>query len=125
MTMKPIKTKKEYQEALERLEHLIDKNPKKGTKECGELSMLAETIGGYEQKMFPVSKPDPVEAIKFRMDQQGLRQADLLPYFSNSRSVVSATLNKKRFLTVKQIRKLHYGLNIPLEILVQEYDLDR
>lgn len=115
--VKVIKTEKEYQNALEELEPLMDAAP--GSKEEQELELLALLIEKYEDEHFPIPLPDPVEAIKFRMEQQGLTQKDLIPYLG-SQSKVSEILNRKRSLTVAMIRNLHEGLEIPAEVLIQK-----
>ena len=115
--VKVIKTEKEYQNALEELEPLMDAAP--GSKEEQELELLALLIEKYEDEHFPIPLPDPVEAIKFRMEQQGLTQKDLIPYIG-SQSKVSEVLNHRRPLSLEMIRKLHEGLEIPAEVLIQK-----
>lgn len=117
MIEKVIKTEKEYQIALEELEPLMDAVP--GSKEEQELELLALLIEKYEDEHFPISLPDPVDAIKFRMEQQGLTQKELIPYLG-SQSKVSEILNRKRPLTLTMIRNLHEGLEIPAEVLIQK-----
>jgi HTH-type transcriptional regulator / antitoxin HigA len=118
MNLKPIKTKKDYQEALERLEVIFD--AKKGTLEGDELEILGILIEQYENKHFPIDLPDPIEAIKFRMEQLGYTQTDLAKVVGlKSRS--SEILNKKRKLSLEMIRKLHDKLNIPTDVLIQAY----
>lgn len=92
-----------------------------GTDEGDELEVLAALIEVYEERHFPVDPPDPIEAIRFRMDQQGLTRRDLEPYIGPS-GRVSEVLNRKRRLTLPMIRRLHEGLGIPLESLVQPVD---
>lgn len=118
MKISPIKNENDYQNALERLELIFD--AQKGTEEGDELEILSILIDGYENENFPIGMPDPVEAIKFRMEQMGMKQKDLEEVFGfNSR--VSEILSKKRKLTLKMIRKLNTTLRIPTEVLVQEY----
>lgn len=88
-----------------------------------QLRRLADAIEDFEAREWPPQLPDPVEAIKFRMDQQGLRQRDLIPILG-SRSRVSEVLNRKRRLTLPMIRSLHRELGIALEVLSQDYTLD-
>ena len=118
MTIKPIKTKKDYQQALDRLEMIFDS--KKNSAEGGELEVLGILIEKYENENFPVDFPNPVEAIKFRMEQMGYTQSDLAKIIGlKSRS--SEILNKKRKLSLEMIRQLHDKLKIPTEVLIQSY----
>ncbi len=118
MNIKPIKTEQDYQEALDRLEVIFD--AKKGSPEGDELEILGLLIEKYESIHFPIDLPDPIEAIKFRMEQMGYSQSDLVKIIG-LKSRVSEILNKKRKLTLEMIRKIHVALNIPTEILVQSY----
>lgn len=118
MTIKPIKTEEDYENALKRLELIFD--AKKDSKEGDELEILSILIDKFENENFPIGLPDPIEAIKFRMEQMGLKQKDLAEIVGFS-SRVSEILNKKRKLTLEMIRNLHLKLNIPTEILVQDY----
>lgn len=118
MNIKPIKTEQDHQEALDRLEVIFD--AKKGSPEGDELEILVLLIEKYESVHFPIDLPDPIEAIKFRMEQMGYTQSDLVKIIG-LKSRVSEILNKKRKLTLEMIRKIHVALNIPTEILVQSY----
>ena len=118
MNIKPIKTEQDYQEALDRLEVIFD--AKKGSPVGDELEILGLLIEKYESVHFPIDLPDPIEAIKFRMEQMGYTQSDLVKIIG-LKSRVSEILNKKRKLTLEMIRKIHVALNIPTEILVQSY----
>ena len=118
MNIKVIKTEKAYQQALERLEVIFD--AKAGTEEGDELEVLSILIEIYENEYFPIDLPDPIEAIKFRMEQLGLQQKDLAEIIG-FKSRVSEILNYKRKLTLEMIRSLHKGLNIPTNVLIQEY----
>lgn len=118
MKLKPIKTKKDYTEALERLEKIFDS--KKGTKEGDELEILGILIEKYEEEHFPIGLPDPVEAIKFRMEQMGYSQADLAEVVG-LKSRASEILSKKRKLSLEMIRQLHERLRIPTDVLIQQY----
>jgi HTH-type transcriptional regulator/antitoxin HigA len=118
MTYKVIKTEKEYQRALMRLE-LISNAPK-GSKNGNELELLSLLIDNYEKEKYPIDLPDPIEAIKFRMEQLGYKQKDLAEAMG-LKSRVSEILNRKRKLTLDMIRKLHEMLGIPTEVLIQEY----
>jgi len=110
---------KEHAEALATLDGLLDVEPQPGTPEADELQLLALVIETYEKERWPIGLPDAVDAIRFRMDQQGLTQRDLEP-FIGSRASVSAVLSGKRALSMRMIRALHAGLEIPLEVLVPE-----
>ena len=118
MTIKPIKTKKDYQQALARLEIIFD--AKKGSAKGDELEILGMLVDNYENENFPIGFPDPVEAIKFRMEQLGYSQADLVKVMG-LKSRVSEILNRKRKLSLEMIRQLHQQLNIPSEVLIQAY----
>lgn len=117
MKPKVIKTRADYQAALAYLETLMDAEP--GTSQEEELELFAVLLDNYEREHFPIGLPDPVEAIKFRMEQQGLTRRDL-ELFIGSQSKVSEVLNRKRSLSVAMIRALHIGLDIPAEVLLQE-----
>ena len=116
--IKPIKTESEYQNALNRLKEIFDAKP--GTREGDELEILSILINNYENEHFPIDSPDPIEAIKFRMDQLGIKQKDLAKILG-FKSRVSEIINKKRKLSLSMIRKLHHHLNIPTEVLIQDY----
>jgi HTH-type transcriptional regulator / antitoxin HigA len=117
--MKPIHTEKEYEIALQRVEILFD--AKKGTPEGDELEVLLILIDKYEKENFPIDLPDPIEAIKFRMEQLEMKPKDLADLIGY-KSRVSEILNRKRKLTLDMIRKLHVNLNIPTDVLVQDYE---
>ena len=117
MIPKIIKTEEEYENTLERIDTLMDATP--GAPEGDELELLATLVELYEAEIYPIGLPDPVEAIKFRMEQQGLRQKDLVSFFG-SRSKVSEVLSGLRPLSLAMIRRLHTGLGIPAEVLLQE-----
>ncbi len=118
MKMKPIRTEEDYGIALARLEKIFDSDP--GTKDGDELEILALLIEDYENKHYPIGPPDPIEAIKFRMEQMGLKQKDLGKILGH-KSRASEILNRKRKLTLSMIRALNEKLNISTEVLVQEY----
>ena len=117
--MKIIKNKKDYEIALEQVEKLIDLDPLKDTKEADKLDLLSLLIQKYEDEHYPISLPTPVDAIKFRMEQLGLHNSDLVQYLG-SKSRVSEILNQKRSLSLNMIRKLHNGLKISAEILISD-----
>jgi HTH-type transcriptional regulator/antitoxin HigA len=116
---KLIKTPKDHAEALQRLDVLMAGNPAAGTAEGNELELLAHLIAQYEKQTHDLGFPTPLEAIYFRMDQQGLKPKDLVPYLG-SPSKVSEVLHGKRPLTLAMIRRLHEGLGIPAEVLIGE-----
>jgi HTH-type transcriptional regulator/antitoxin HigA len=115
MIIHPVKTEDDYNKVLMRIEALMDVLP--DTKEGDELDVLATLVESYERDHFPIGSPDPVEAILFRMDQMGIDRKALEPYLGG-RSRVSEVLNRKRGLSMNQVRKLHDGLKIPLENLL-------
>src|SRR3990172_1282690 len=118
MNLKPIRTKKDYQQAMDRLELIFDAG--KGTEEGDELEILGILIDQYENKHFPIDLPDPIEAIKFRMEQLGYNQTDLAKVVG-LKSRASEILSKKRKLSLEMIRQIHDSLNIPTEVLIQAY----
>jgi len=118
--IKVIRTDAEHAAALAEIERLMSREPGAGTPEAEEIGVLSLLVEDYESKRFPISHPDPIEAIKFRMEQQGFAQRDLVPYIG-SPSRVSEILARKRSLTLPMIRALHAGLGIPAESLLQEH----
>jgi len=120
--LKPIKTKRQYETALETIYNLLQKNLKSNSKDSDELEILSILVEKYEEKNYKIDLPDPVEAIKFRMDALGLSQNDLSEYMG-FKSRVSEILNKKRKLSLPMIRTLNEKLNIPLETLVRDYKI--
>jgi HTH-type transcriptional regulator/antitoxin HigA len=115
MDIRPIKSESDYQIVLARIEELMD--AELDSPAGDELDVLATLVEAYEAQHFPIDPADPVEAIIFRMEQQGLRRKDLEPYLG-SRQRVSEVLNRRRGLSLEMIRRLHEGLNIPLENLI-------
>lgn len=115
--VKLIKTPEEHEKVLKRIEELFDAEP--DTPEGDELELLVTLLELYEKEKYPISSPDPISAIKFRMEQQGLKNKDLIPYIG-SKSKVSEVLSGKRALSLNMIRKLNEGLGIPAEVLIQE-----
>lgn len=118
---KVIKNRAEYDEVFAEIDALLDLDPDSGTEEADRLELLTFLVEDYESKRFPVGAPDPVEAIRFRMEQQGLTQRDLVPYIG-SRSKTSEVLSGKRPLSLPMIRALHSGLGIPAPVLIQQND---
>jgi HTH-type transcriptional regulator / antitoxin HigA len=115
MNLKPIHSKKDLAVALARIDELID--AKHGTPEYDELEILSTLVEAFEDKHFPVLPPDPVEAIKFRMDQLGLQQKDISKYFGG-KNRTSEVLSRKRPLSLRMIRNLHKNFNIPSDTLL-------
>lgn len=118
MTQKILKSNSEYKVALARAEQLVTLDPVVGIEEADELEVLAVLIADYESKHVSIPPPDPIEAIRFRMEQMNLSQGDLVPYIG-SKSRVSEVLAGKRRLTLPMIRALSTGLGIPLRVLIQ------
>ena len=115
MNLKPIKNKTHYNQALKRINELW--GAKRNTEKGDELDVLLLLVEKYEEEHYPIPPSDPVEAIKFLMEQKGLTRKDLEPYLG-TRARVSEVLNKKRNLTLPMIKKLHEGLNIPYNCLI-------
>ena len=122
MDIKPIKTEADYQAALSRLDEIFD--AREDTPESDEADILAMLIDEYENKHYPIDPPDPIEAIKIRMEDMQLKQADLIPELGG-KNRVSEILNRKRRLTVDMIRRLTARLNISADILIKDYKLTR
>jgi HTH-type transcriptional regulator / antitoxin HigA len=120
MELKPIKTEMDYRAALKRLEEIFD--AKLGTPESDELEILGLMVDDYEIKNYPIEAPDPIEAIKIRMEEMHLRQVDLISEIGG-KSRVSEILNRKRRLTVEMIRKLAIRLNLSANLLIKDYQL--
>jgi HTH-type transcriptional regulator / antitoxin HigA len=118
MEIKPIKNDADYQAALEEIERLFDAAP--DTPDGDRLEVLTTLVEAYEEKLYSIPMPDPVEAILYHMESRGLSRRDLEPYIG-SRARVSEVLNRKRPLTMEMIRSLHRGLGIPAEVLIQPY----
>lgn len=118
--LKPVKNKKQYEEALERIYSLLQKNIKAGSKESDELEILSILVKEYENIHFPIPKPDPLEAIKFRLEQMEMSESELSEILGY-RSRKSEILSGKRKLNLTMIRKLNEVLKIPAEILIQAY----
>lgn len=114
-----IKNSEEHAAAMARLIELASGDLQLGTDDFDEFELLGLLIEHYESREFPMDKPDPIEAIKFRMDQQGLSHADMKQYIGSA-SKVSEVLNRKRPLSLSMIRRLHDGLGIPADILIQD-----
>ena len=122
MNIKLIKTETDYQTALKRLELVFD--AKTGTTESDEADILGLMIDDYEKKHYPIEAPDPIEAIKIRMEEMQLKQVDLADAIGG-RNRVSEVLNRKRKLTVDMIRNLTVRLNLSPGLLINDYQLTR
>jgi HTH-type transcriptional regulator/antitoxin HigA len=122
MSIKPIKTEIDYRMTLKRLEEIFDAAV--GTPESDEADILGLMLDAYEKKHFPIDAPDPIEAIKIRMEEMNLKQVDLIDEFGG-KNRVSEILNRKRKLTVEMIRKLTIRLNLPSGLLINDYQLSR
>ena len=120
MNIKILKTEKEYETALERIDAIFDAKP--NTPKGDEFELLALLLDKYEEEHFPIDLPHPIEAIKFRMEQRGLKQKDLVECFGD-KSKVSDVLNLKRKLNLNYIRNLHEKLQIPLNALIGDYEV--
>ena len=116
MTIKPIKTKNDYHDTLHKIEKIWDAKP--GSPNSDLLEVLTILVEKYENDHFAITPSDPVEAIKFRMEQEGLQQKDLVRFFPG-KNRVSEVLNRKRPLSLGMIRSLHVGLGIPAAVLIR------
>ncbi|WP_289024254.1 helix-turn-helix domain-containing protein [uncultured Salegentibacter sp.] len=122
MKIKPIKTEKDYEQALQRLEVIFDADS--SSKEGDEAEILSLLIENYENEQYPIEAPDPMEAIKIRMEEMNLKQKDLVGIIGG-KSRVSEILNKKKRLTVDMIRELERVLHISASVLVNNYQLSK
>jgi HTH-type transcriptional regulator/antitoxin HigA len=122
MDLKPIKTEQDYRDALTRLDEIFDAPI--GSPDSDEADILGIMIDDYENKHYPIEAPDPIEAIKIRMEEMQLKQVDLIPEIGG-KSRVSEILNRKRRLTVEMIRKLTIKLNLSAGLLISDYQLVR
>jgi HTH-type transcriptional regulator/antitoxin HigA len=121
MNIKPIHNHADHAAALKEIERLWDK-ARVGTPEGDKFEVLSALVNAYEREHFRIPAPDPIEAIRFRMEQQGLTTKDLLPIFK-TRARVSEVMSKRRRLNLPMIRRLHARLAIPIECLVQDYKI--
>lgn len=120
MEIKLIETEEEYNQAIAQIDLLFD--APKGSKEAKELDLLVLVVNKYEEENHPIDEPDPIEYIKIRMEEMGLKAADLVPYMGNKGNV-SKVLNRKRGLSIEMIRNLNKGLGFPLDVLISEHAL--
>jgi HTH-type transcriptional regulator / antitoxin HigA len=121
-SVKPIRTERDYEAALKEVERLW--GAKSGTPEGDRLDVLATLIEAHEDRYYPMDPPDPIEAIKFRMEQQGLTRKDLGPLIG-TRTRVAEVLNRRRGLSIEMIRRLHKTLGISAEVLIRRSRRDR
>lgn len=119
MHIKPIKNEQDYADTLSKIASLMDARP--NSPQMDELEVLTTLVEAYEEEFYKIDAPDPIEAIKFRMEQEGLKQKDLVNIIG-SKSRVSEVLNRKRKLTIDMIRNLHSQLKIPIESLFLDYN---
>jgi HTH-type transcriptional regulator/antitoxin HigA len=119
VNIRPIHTEADYQAALGDIAALMESDPAPGTPKGDRLDILATLAQAYETRHFPIGAPDPVEAIKFRMEQSGLTVKDLEPIIGRANRVYEV-LSRKRPLTLAMIRRLHRSLGIPAEVLIAE-----
>jgi HTH-type transcriptional regulator / antitoxin HigA len=122
MDIRPIRSKADYKATLKEISALMALDPKLGTPQGDRLDILATLVQAYEAKHLPITSPDPVEAIKFRMEQSGLSVKDLEPMIGKSNRVYEV-LNRKRPLTLAMIRRLHQNLGIPADVLIAQTSL--
>ena len=115
MEIRPIKSEKDYKTAISRIEELW--GAKKDSPESDELDLLVTLVEAFEMKHYPIAPPDPIDAIKFLMEQMGMTSADMVKYLG-SQSRVSEVLNRKRKLSLGMIKSLYKGLKIPAEVLL-------
>jgi len=115
-SVRPIRTEKDYDAAFKEVERLW--GAKSGTPDGDQLEVLATLIEAYEDRHYPMDPPDPIEAIKFRMEQQGLTRRDLEPLIG-TRTRVAEVLNRRRGLSIEMIRRLHKVLGISAEVLIR------
>ena len=122
MKIKIINTESDYNKALDRIEKIFDSDP--ASKDGEEAELLALLIEDYEQRQHPIDSPDPITAIKIRMEEMELKQKDLIGVIG-SKGIVSEVLNRKRKLTVNMIRNLSDRLKIAANVLIKEYEIER
>lgn len=119
MNIHPIHTQEDYKAALKEVSTLIDMDPAVGTEQADRLEVLGALVEAYEAKHYKLELPDPIEAIKFRMEQQGLKPKDLQPMIGGLNRVYEV-LSKKRPLSLLMVRRLHAGLGISADCLIRE-----
>ena len=117
--IKPIKTERDYDQAILRINRLLDLNPKPGSEDDHELDILSTLVEVYEDEHYPILPPDPVDAIKVVLEQKGMNNKQLIPLLG-SKSRVSEVMNRKKPFTLKMIYNLHKKLGLPLEIFIND-----
>lgn len=122
MNIRPIRNTTDYEAVLAEIESLFDAQP--NTPEGDRLDVLTTLVEAYEAQVFPIDAPDPIEMIQYFLESRGLNRRALEPYIG-TRARVSEVLNRRRSLTLEMIRKLHQGLGIPAEVLIQPYQLQQ
>lgn len=120
MDIRPLRTEADYDWALKEIAQYFEREPKRGSQQADRFDVLAALIEAYEAKHWPISPPDPVDAIRFRMEQAGLKQGDL-GRLLGSKSRASEIMNRKRPLTLEQAYRLHREWHIPAEALLKPY----
>lgn len=120
MNLRPIKTEDDYKAALGEIEGLFQAEPE--TPEGDRLDILTLLVEAYEEQHHPIPPPDPLAALEYHLESRGLTRRDLEPYLG-SRARVAEVMNRRRALTIDMIRRLHQGLGIPAEVLIQPYPL--
>jgi len=123
MRIRPIRTKEDYEAACKRIDSIFQAEP--GSPEDDELEILTVLVDAYEEEHFPIGMPHPIEAIKIQMQALGMSRKDLMDCLGKSSGRISDILNKRRALTLADIRKLSDLLHIPIEVLSQDYPLER
>ncbi|MEW6112141.1 MAG: helix-turn-helix domain-containing protein [Thermodesulfobacteriota bacterium] len=123
MDIKPIRTEENYEAACKRIDEIFQAEP--GTEEDDELEILLTLVDAYEEQQFRVAMPDPIEAIEIQMGNLGISRKDLMESLGKSSGRISDILNRRRALTLNDVRKLSALLHIPAEVLSQEYPLDK
>ena len=120
MNLRPIKTKDDYKTALAEIEVIFQAEPE--TPEGDRLDVLTMLVEAYEERHHPIPPPEPLDALEYHLESRGLTRRDLEPYIGN-RARVAEVMNRRRPLTIDMIRRLHQGLGIPAEVLIQPYPL--
>lgn len=123
MTIVPIRTEEDHRAACERIDEIFQAEP--GTQEDDELEILLALVDRYEEKVFPLGMPHPIEAIKIQMQNLGISRKDLEDCLNKSSGRISDILNRRRALTLGDVRKLSRLLHIPLAVLTQEYSVEQ
>lgn len=120
--IKPIRTEADYARALELLDELLASSPEPGSEADDQLEILTTLVHAYEQVHHPIAEPDPIEVLKYIMEEKGWKNKDLEPYIG-PKSRVSEILNRKRYFTLQQIHRLHKSFNIPLSVFINQQAL--